>query len=205
MHENFEEQYSEKGYKFIAGIDEVGRGALFGDVLACAIIMPVDEEHIDGIKDSKKLSEKKREKFYEEILNESVAIGIGRVEPEIIDQINIKEATHLAMLRAIENLRDSDGNKIVPDILLIDAETINTDIEQVPIIKGDDKCYTISCASIVAKVYRDRLCQKWAKRYENYGIEKHKGYGTKLHRDAIKAYGPSEMHRLSFLKNRKEW
>lgn len=205
MHENFEEQYSEKGYKFIAGIDEVGRGALFGDVLACAIIMPVDEEHIDGIKDSKKLSDKKREKFYEEILNESVAIGIGRVEPEIIDQINIKEATHLAMLRAIENLRDSDGNKIVPDILLIDAETINTDIEQVPIIKGDDKCYTISCASIVAKVYRDRLCQKWAKRYENYGIEKHKGYGTKLHRDAIKAYGPSEMHRLSFLKNRKEW
>ncbi|MBP2025146.1 ribonuclease HII [Peptoniphilus stercorisuis] len=205
MHENFEEQYSEKGYKFIAGIDEVGRGALFGDVLACAIIMPVDEEHIDGIKDSKKLSEKKRERFYEEILNESVAIGIGRVEPEIIDQINIKEATHLAMLRAIENLRDSDGNKIVPDILLIDAETINTDIEQVPIIKGDDKCYTISCASIVAKVYRDRLCQKWAKRYENYGIEKHKGYGTKLHRDAIKAYGPSEMHRLSFLKNRKEW
>lgn len=205
MHEKFEEEYTKQGYKYIAGIDEVGRGSLFGDVLACAVIMPIDKEHIDGIKDSKKLSEKKRERFYEEILNESVAVGIGRVEPKIIDQINIKEATHLAMLRAVENLRDSEGNKIDPDLLLIDAETIDSDIKQVPIIKGDDKCYTISCASIVAKVYRDRLCQKWAKRYENYGIEKHKGYGTKFHRDAIKAYGPSEMHRLSFLKNRSEW
>lgn len=205
MHENFEEQYNKKGYKYIVGIDEVGRGALFGDVVAGAVIMPIDEEHIEGIKDSKKISEKKREKFYEEILNHSVAVGIGRVEPEIIDKINIKEATHLAMLRAVQNLRDNEGNKIDPDLLLIDAEKINTDITQVSIIKGDDKCYSISCASIVAKVYRDRLCKKWALRYENYGIEKHKGYGTKFHREAIKAFGPSEMHRMSFLKNKNDW
>lgn len=205
MHENFEKDYQEKGYKYIVGIDEVGRGALFGDVVAGAVIMPLDEKHIEGIKDSKKLSEKKREKFYEEILNNSVAVGIGRVEAKIIDEINIKEATKLAMLKAIENLRDKDGNKIQPEVLLIDAEVINTDILQVPIIKGDDKCYSISCASIVAKVYRDRLCEKWSKLYDKYGIEKHKGYGTKFHREAIKAYGYCDMHRMSFLKNRNEW
>lgn len=205
MQENFEEEYREKGYKYIVGIDEVGRGALFGDVVAGAVIMPFDEEHIEGIKDSKKISEKKREKFYEEILNNCYAVGIGRVNAQVIDKINIKEATRVAMRMAVENLRDMDGNKVHPDLLLIDAESIETSIDQVPIIKGDDKCYSISCASIVAKVYRDRLCKKWATRYENYGIEKHKGYGTKFHREAIKAFGPSEMHRMSFLKNRNEW
>lgn len=202
--ENFEIEYSQKGYKYMAGIDEVGRGALFGDVVAAAVIMPQGSE-IEGIRDSKKLSEKKRDRFYEIILNEAVAVGIGRIEASVIDEINIKEATKLAMLQAVDNLRDKDGNKVFADLLLIDAETIDTDIDQVPIIKGDDRCYSISCASIVAKVYRDRLCIKWGERYPKYGIEKHKGYGTKFHREAIKDFGPSEMHRMSFIKNKENW
>lgn len=204
MVENFEEEYSSRGYKYIAGIDEVGRGALFGDVVTCAIIMPLDSR-IEGITDSKKLSEKKREKYFDEILEEAIAVGIGRMDCKTIDEVNIKNATHHAMLNAIENLKDKDGNYIKPDLLLIDAEKIDTDIEQVSIIKGDEKCYTISCASIIAKVYRDRLCKEWALSYPEYGLEKHKGYGTKQHREAIKEHGPSPMHRLSFIKNRGEW
>lgn len=204
MQERFEEEYRSEGYKFIVGIDEVGRGSLFGDVVAGAVIMP-EGQYIEGIKDSKKLSEKKREKLYVEILDKAYAVGIGRVDAQTIDKINIKNATHLAMKLAVENLRNKDGDKVNPDLLLIDAETIDMDINQVPIIKGDDKCYSISCASILAKVYRDRLCIKWAERYPDYGIEKHKGYGTKQHREAIKDYGACEMHRVSFLKNKKDW
>lgn len=204
MFENFEEEYSKLGYKKIVGIDEVGRGTLFGDVVTCAVIMPIDSR-IEGIRDSKKLSEKKREKFYEVILEKALAVGIGRVDSKTIDSVNIKVATHLAMSKAINNLRDQNGNEVIPDILLIDAEKIESDIPQVSIIKGDDKCYSIACASIVAKVYRDRLCKKWALDYPNYGLEKHKGYATKLHREAIKLYGPSDMHRKSFLKNIGDW
>ncbi|MGO3751172.1 MAG: ribonuclease HII [Peptoniphilaceae bacterium] len=202
--EEFEIEFLKEGYKTIVGIDEVGRGSLFGDVVACAIIMPL-EKRIDGIADSKKLSKKKRETLYKLILSNCLAVGIGRIDCKTIDKINIKNATHLAMIQAIDNLRDKNGDKITPDLLLIDAEKIDTDIRQVPIIKGDDKCYSIACASIVAKVYRDKLCLNWAKKYPNYGLEKHMGYATKYHREAIKAYGPSDMHRSTFVKKRNEW
>lgn len=201
---NFEKEYYDKGYKFICGIDEVGRGCLFGDVVSCAIIMPKDE-YIDGVNDSKKLSPKKREELYTKILESSIAVGIGRANPDIIDKVNIKMATHISMINALENLRDKEGKKIIADCVLIDAETIETGIFQKAIIKGDESCYSIACASIIAKVYRDNLCNKWAEKYPNYGIEKHKGYATKYHREALKAYGPTEMHRKSFLKNIKSW
>lgn len=201
---NFENEYCDKGYKNICGIDEVGRGCLFGDVVSCAIIMPKDE-YIDGVNDSKKLSPKKREELYTKILESSIAVGIGRANPDIIDKVNIKMATHISMINALENLRDKEGKKIIADCVLIDAETIETGIFQKAIIKGDESCYSIACASIIAKVYRDNLCNKWAEKYPNYGIEKHKGYATKYHREALKAYGPTEMHRKSFLKNIKSW
>ncbi|KGF10872.1 ribonuclease HII [Tissierellia bacterium S5-A11] len=195
----FDGVYYKEGYGSIVGIDEVGRGCLFGDVVACAIVMP-KESSILGVKDSKKLSEKRREALYEEILKECKALGIGRVDAKVIDEINIKQASRLAMKRALENLRDQEGQVFKPDLALIDAENIDSDIEQKAIIHGDDLSYSISCASIVAKVYRDRLCIGWSKDYPGYGIEKHKGYATSLHRGAIKALGPSPMHRKTFLR-----
>ena len=201
---NFENEYYEKGYKNICGIDEVGRGCLFGDVVSCAIIMPKDD-FIEGVNDSKKLSPKKREELYPKILESCLAVGIGRANPDIIDKVNIKMATHISMINALENLRDKEGKKVSADCVLIDAETIETGIFQKAIIKGDESCYSIACASIIAKVYRDNLCDKWAKEYPHYGIEKHKGYATKYHREALKAYGPTVMHRKSFLKNIKSW
>ncbi|NLY85244.1 MAG: ribonuclease HII [Tissierellia bacterium] len=195
-----EERIYNMGYKYIACIDEVGRGCLAGDVVACAIIMPRNLS-IDGIKDSKKLTEKKREDLYEKILSISIAWGIGRVSPKKIDEINIKESTKLAMKLAVNNLKDKDGNKILPDFLLIDAEKIDMDIDQESVIKGDEKSFGIACASIVAKVYRDRLCTQWDKEYPGYNLKKHKGYGTKEHRELIKDLGPSPIHRITFLKN----
>jgi len=188
-----------KGYKFIACIDEVGRGCLAGDVVACAIIMPPNE-FIEGVKDSKKLSPKKREELYEKILDKAVAVGIGQVDSKIIDEINIKESTRKAMKLAVLNLKTKDGRKVTPDYLLIDAEKVPLDIPQMSIIKGDEKVYGISCASIIAKVYRDRLCQKWGDIYKEYNIGKNKGYGTKEHREAIRKYGPSPIHRMTFLR-----
>ena len=201
---NFENEYYEKGYKNICGIDEVGRGCLFGDVVSCAIIMPKDD-FIEGVNDSKKLSPKKREELYPKILESCLAVGIGRANPDIIDKVNIKMATHISMINALENLRDKEGKKVSADCVLIDAETIETVIFQKAIIKGDESCYSIACASIIAKVYRDNLCDKWAEEYPHYGIEKHKGYATKYHREALKAYGPTVMHRKSFLKNIESW
>ena len=201
---NFENEYYEKGYKNICGIDEVGRGCLFGDVVSCAIIMPKDD-FIEGVNDSKKLSPKKREELYPKILESCLAVGIGRANPDIIDKVNIKMATHISMINALENLRDKEGKKVSADCVLIDAETIETGIFQKAIIKGDESCYSIACASIIAKVYRDNLCDKWAEEYPHYGIEKHKGYATKYHREALKAYGPTVMHRKSFLNNIKSW
>ena len=200
----YEKDYRKKGSKLIAGIDEVGRGSLFGDVLSCAIIMKEDS-NIEGVNDSKKLTAKKRKELYNKILEDSIAVGIGRADAKTIDKLNIKMATHLSMVRAIENLRDSQGNLVVPDLVLIDAENIETTIFQHSIIKGDENCYSIACASIIAKVYRDSLCDKWATIYPGYGIEKHKGYGTKFHREALKVYGPSPMHRKSFMNNLKKW
>lgn len=188
------------GFNNIACIDEVGRGCLAGDVVACAIIMP-KALIIEGVKDSKKLSEKKREALYEEILSKSVAWGIGRVNSSTIDKINIKEATLLAMKMAVENLQDKDGKKVNADFLLIDAEKVNLNIPQESIIKGDDRTHGIACASIIAKVYRDRLCIAWDKEFGGYNIKKHKGYGTKEHRELINELGPSPIHRITFLKN----
>lgn len=196
----FENDYYEKGYKLIAGIDEVGRGCLAGDVVACAIIMPKGLR-IEGVRDSKKLSEKKRNILYKEILDKAIACGIGRVKPEVIDDINIKQSTRYAMKFALENLRDRQGKPVEPDLIFIDAEEIETKLEQVSIIKGDDKSHTIACASIIAKVYRDNLCQDWDEKYPGYNIKQHKGYGTKEHRENILKLGPSPIHRKSFLKN----
>lgn len=187
-----------KGYKYIACIDEVGRGCLLGDVVACAIIMK-DDEHIEGVKDSKKISAKKRDKLYDIIREKSLAMGIGRVDADVIDKINIRQATLLAMKKAVENIVDSDGNKVTPDYLLIDAERIDLKIPQMSIVKGDEKCHGISSASIIAKVYRDRLCIDWDLEYPEYGIAKHKGYGTKLHREMILEHGATPIHRKSFL------
>lgn len=194
-----EEEIYQLGYKRIACIDEVGRGCLAGDVLACAIIMPRDLR-IEGVNDSKKLSEKKRLFLYDEIFEKVIAIGIGRIGPDIIDKINIKESTKLAMKKAVDDLKDKDGNHISPDYLLIDAEKIDCGIPSTSIIKGDEKSHGIACASIIAKVYRDRLCIDWDKIYGGYNLKKHKGYGTKEHRDHIIELGPSPIHRMSFLK-----
>lgn len=189
-----EEILYSKGYNNIACIDEVGRGCLAGNVVACAIVMPKDEDKIEGVTDSKKISEKKRILLYDEILEKALDIGIGEVEPEIIDKINIKEATRLAMKKAVLNL------KTKPDYLLIDAEKIDLDIEQNSITKGDLRSYGIACASIIAKVYRDNKCKEWDLKYPGYNIKQHKGYGTKEHRENIIKLGPSEIHRKSFLK-----
>lgn len=195
----YEKKAYKDGYSKIACIDEVGRGCLAGDVVACAIIMPKGLK-IEGVKDSKKLSEKKREILYDKILYNCIAYGIGRIGPKTIDEINIKESTRLAMKDAVESLKDKMGNKIIADYLLIDAEEIDLNIPYESIIKGDEKSYGIACASIIAKVYRDRLCIEWDKKYNGYNLKKHKGYGTKEHRENIKELGPSEIHRISFLK-----
>ena len=195
-----ENELHDKGYNLIACIDEVGRGCLAGDVLACAVIMPKGIM-IPEVNDSKKLSPKKREELYEKIVDKAIAIGIGRIGPETIDKINIKESTRLAMKEAVLNLIDKNDNIITPDYLLIDAEKVPIKIPQMSLIKGDERSHGIACASIVAKVYRDKLCEIWGKEYEGYRIGKNKGYGTKEHREAVKKLGPSPIHRMSFLKN----
>lgn len=195
----FENRLHQEGYELIAGVDEVGRGCLLGDVIACALIMPKGLV-IKGVKDSKKLSQKKREELYDVILNHALAIGIGQVSPDLIDEINIKASARLAMKRAIENLRDRKGKILAPDYILIDAEEIDLSLPQESIIKGDELSHTIACASIIAKVYRDNLCLKWDEEYPGYNIRKHKGYGTKEHREKILSLGPSPIHRRTFLR-----
>ena len=194
-----EQEIWDKGYKYIACIDEVGRGCLAGSVVACAIIMPKDLL-IDGVNDSKKLTPKKREIMFEKIKSAAVAIGIGEMDYEIVDDINIKNATKLAMKQAIENLKDSDGNKISPDYLLIDAEKLDSSLPQSNIIHGDAKCHGIAAASIIAKVTRDRQMVELDDKYPEYKFAKNKGYGTKDHIQALKEYGPIEIHRRTFLK-----
>lgn len=194
-----ENKLYESDYQAIACIDEVGRGCLFGDVVACAIIMPKNLL-IPGVKDSKKLSPKKRKVLYGIIIEKSIAYGIGRVDNRKIDTINIKQATRLAMKSAVEDLKDKLGSTYEPDYLLIDAENIDLEIEQFSINKGDSLSHGIACASIIAKVYRDKLCCEWDEVYPDYGIAKHKGYGTKAHIEAIKKYGATELHRNTFLR-----
>lgn len=191
------EKYAGK-YERVCGIDEVGRGPIAGPVVACAVIM--GDEKIEGIKDSKKLTDKKRRELAKLIQENSLAIGYGIIDHTIIDEINIKEATHLAMKKALENLSDKEGKPLKADLALIDAETIDTDIDQISIISGDDQVYSIACASILAKIYRDDLMIQYSKDYPGYGFENHKGYGTKKHYLAIDKYGISEIHRKSFMK-----
>ena len=188
----YEREYSR--YELICGIDEVGRGPLAGPVCACAVILPKDV-FIYGINDSKKISEKRREALYDEIVEKAISFGIGMVSHKEIDEINILNATYKAMREAINQL----GKK--PDILLNDAVTIpDVDIKQVPIIKGDSKSVSISAASIIAKVTRDRLMVEYDELMPEYGFARNKGYGTQEHIDAIKKYGPSPIHRKTFIK-----
>ena len=187
----FEEEY--KDYPYICGIDEVGRGPLAGPVVAGAVILPKDDM-ILYLNDSKKLSEKKREMLYDEIMNRAVATGIGMASPARIDEINILQATYEAMRMAIDNL------KVRPDILLNDAVTIpQVDILQVPIIKGDAKSISIAAASIIAKVTRDRLMVEYDKVLPGYDFASNKGYGTKAHIAGLKELGPTPIHRRSFI------
>lgn len=189
----YERQYAD--YQYICGIDEVGRGPLAGPVVACAVILPKDCK-ILYLNDSKQLSEKKREALYDIIMKEAVAVGIGSVAPERIDEINILQATYEAMREAIQKLT------VKPDILLNDAVTIpQVDIPQVPIIKGDAQSISIAAASIVAKVTRDRLMVEYDKSMPEYHFASNKGYGAAAHIEAIKKYGASPIHRKTFIGN----
>lgn len=183
-----------KGYEFICGIDEAGRGPLCGPVVAAAVILKKDD-HIEGVNDSKKLTEKKREELFEIIKERAVAWSVGIVDEETIDRINILEATRLAMKRAVEGLRQK------PDFALVDAEKkVPIDVPYSPIIKGDALSESIAAASIIAKVTRDHMIIELDKEYPEYGFAKNKGYGTKEHTEAILKYGLCKAHRRSFCK-----
>lgn len=191
-HTKEEQELIENGYKFIAGIDEAGRGALAGPVVAAAVVMPISHLHLTGVRDSKLLSPKKRDELYEKILENCLGFGIGIVENDIIDEINIYQASKLAMKKAVEALSKK------PDYLLIDAMKLNVSTPQKSIIKGDMICYSIATASILAKVTRDRLMIEFHEKYPEYEFDKHKGYGTKIHNEALKKYGYCKIHRLSY-------
>ena len=194
----YEQSAELKGYKAICGVDEAGRGPLAGPVCAASVILPPNTI-IDGVNDSKKLTEKKREALFDVIKETAVSYSIAYASVEEIESINILNATMLAMKRAVEGLDVKadyamiDGNKMPP--LDIDGETI---------VKGDAKSMSIACASILAKVSRDRLLYEYAKEYPQYQFDKHKGYGTAAHREAILEYGPCPYHRMSFLKKIKK-
>lgn len=190
----FEKEEEQKGNFLIAGMDEVGRGPLAGPVCVACVIMPLDDV-IDGIDDSKKLSEKKRDLLFEQIKEKALAYSIEMVDEQTIDKINILEATKLCMKNAVEAL------SVRPDVVLVDAiKSLDVTVPIRGIIKGDSLSYSIGCASILAKVTRDKYMVELSKEYPEYGFEKHKGYGTKVHIDALKEYGPCVYHRLSFLK-----
>ena len=199
---NFREEKKlwREGYKMVVGIDEAGRGPLAGPVIACATTVPeflISNFKFLNIKDSKKLSPKKREEFYEMITKHpQVEWGIGRVSEKVIDRINILEATKLAMKRAVRNLERKCS---CSDFLIIDGNfSINLDVPQKSIIKGDEKVFSCAAASVIAKVTRDRMMIRYHKKYSRYGFDKHKGYPTKMHRQIIKKYGFCKIHRRSF-------
>ena len=188
----YEDTYDACAY--ICGIDEAGRGPLAGPVVAAAAVLPKDCQSF-YLNDSKKLSEKKRDLLFDEIKEKAVAYGIGIVSPQVIDEINILQATYEAMRQAISQLN------VIPEILLNDAVTIpGVDIMQVPIVKGDAKSVSIAAASILAKVTRDRMMMEYDQIYPEYGFAKHKGYGTAAHIAALKEYGPCPIHRRTFIK-----
>ena len=190
----FENELYSEGYSLIGGADEVGRGPLAGPVVCAAVILPKDCS-IVGIDDSKKLSEKKRNELYDKIINEAIAYNIEFVYQDEIDEINILEATKKCMAKAI------NGLKVKPDLMLIDALTgLDINCKSKGVIKGDALCYSIGAASIIAKVTRDRFMEDMGELYPEYNFAKNKGYGTKEHMDALKAVGPCEIHRRSFIK-----
>ena len=188
----FEREETGKGAFFIAGMDEAGRGPLAGPVVAAIAVMPLDDP-IDGVDDSKKVSEKKREKLYDLIREKAIAYKIVAVDEKTIDEINILEATKKAMYECIDTL------SITPDVVLVDAVKLKAKVPTRSIIKGDALSYSIAAASILAKVYRDRLMRDYDTLYPAYGFAKHKGYGTKDHVDALKEFGPCPIHRRTFI------
>ena len=193
----FERKYAE--FELIAGIDEAGRGPLAGPVVATAVILPKDRP-ILYVNDSKQLSEKKREELFPVIMREAAAVGVGMASPELIDRINILQATYQAMRDAVASLKSPEGETLVPELLLNDAVRIpSLPMRQVPIIKGDAKSCSIAAASVIAKVTRDRIMKEYDAVYPEYGFAKHKGYGSQAHIEALKTYGPCPIHRRSFI------
>jgi len=186
-----EQELRARGYRFIAGVDEVGRGSLFGAVVAGAVILSPDVA-IRGLNDSKQLEPDRREVLAERIRERAVAWAVAAVDAATIDRINIYQASRLAMKMAISQLNPD------PDFLLVDAVPLELPIPQQPIIQGDERCHAIAAASIVAKVYRDQMMREWDKYYPEYGLANHKGYQTPEHMEAIRSYGPTPLHRLSF-------
>ena len=193
---SMEKELYEKGFEYICGIDEAGRGPLAGPVVVAGVIMPKDSM-IEGVNDSKKVSEKKREKLYDLILEEAISYSVAIIGQDVIDEINILNATKQGVTKVVEEL------DVKPNLILVDALThINTKgIPYDSIIKGDAKCYNIAAASIIAKVTRDRIMREWDEIYPQYGFINHKGYGTAKHIEAIKEYGSCPIHRRTFIKN----
>lgn len=193
---NIENELHKKGVKYIAGIDEAGRGPLAGPVVVASVIMPEDSM-IEGVNDSKKVSEKKREKLYDLILEEAISYSVAIIGQDEIDDINILNATKKGLTTCVKEL------DVKPDLIIVDAlNKIDTNgIPYESIIKGDAKCYSIAAASIIAKVTRDRIMREWDLVYPQYGFAGHKGYGTAKHIQAIKEYGLCPIHRRSFTKN----
>lgn len=195
----YENKYLNLGYKLIAGIDEAGRGPLAGPVCVASVIMPLEPENIiDGVNDSKKLSEKKRDILFDKIIEKAISYHVEFVSEKVIDEINILNATKLGMKNCI------NGLSVKPQVVLIDAVKIESDVLTESIIKGDALSYSIACASILAKVSRDRLMLELDKKYPNYNFKKHKGYGTKEHIQNLKTFGACEIHRTTFIKNFKD-
>ncbi|MDY4709709.1 MAG: ribonuclease HII [Eubacteriales bacterium] len=190
----FEKSYLAQGAKYICGVDEVGRGPLAGPVTVCAVIMDLDKI-VDGVDDSKKLSEKKREKLFDPIVNAAIAKSVVSLDNEYIDEVNILNATKDAMKRAIESL------DVKPDVVLVDAVNLDIPYKTHAIIKGDALSYSIGCASIIAKVTRDGFMKKLDEVYPGYGFASNKGYGSAQHIAAIKEKGPCPVHRRTFIKN----
>ncbi len=190
----YENKYISQGKNLICGVDEAGRGPLAGPVCAAAVIMP-EGLIIEGVNDSKKLTAKKREKLFDIIKNEAICYSVAFASASEIDEINILNATHLAMTRAVEGLEK------VPEVVLVDGNSLpKWYYDSEAIIKGDAVCHSIACASILAKVSRDRLMLLEAEKYPQYSFENHKGYGTKVHVQALKEHGPCPIHRKTFLK-----
>ena len=194
----YEHKNIQEGRRVIAGVDEVGRGPLAGPVVVCCCVMPLnDEDIIQGVNDSKKVSEKNREILFDKIKEKAIDYQIEILDEKTIDEINILQATKQCMVKAIENI-----NKRTPlDIVLIDAVKLDVSVPIDAIIKGDAKSYSIACASILAKVTRERMMVEYAKKYPQYGFESNKGYGSASHIEAIKTIGPCEIHRKTFIKN----